>query len=58
MVHYTAQKTVQDGQQLVRRRFYLDEDLWSFIDDVADCENTTPSLVLDKILREYFETLV
>lgn len=48
----TAQETTVNGKQLVRRRFYMSEMIWDYIDGLSQEYNVTPSIVVESILYD------
>lgn len=54
MSNYKAQPCVVGGESLVRRRFYLSEDVWMMLSESAEDLDTTPSILVDEVLAIHF----
>lgn len=48
----TAQRTQVRDKELVRRRFYMKEDVWDYVENLSKELGVSPSIVVECILYE------
>jgi len=46
-----AQPTTVRGKELVRRRFYMSDDVWSKLEKLSIETNKSPSELVEQVLR-------